>query len=116
MNALELELKNLRKECTEYKEEISNLNLTKKQLEKKYQMSQTKSQNLQRELDEEKQMCSLIRKDKDILNLQKEELERLRRQEISILEDQLHDLMMHFDTKAKIQEQVDNGMVSKEVG
>ena len=97
------------------KEELSNVTATKKQLDKKYQLTQTKCQNLQKEFDEEKQLCTLLRKDKDTLKQQKEELENLRKKEITSLEEQLHDLMMHFETQGKIQQQVDNGTIGKEV-
>jgi hypothetical protein len=106
----------VRKECTSLKEELVASTSAKKQVDKKCQLNQTKCQTLQRELDEERQMCSLLRKDKGLLTAQKEELERLRRQEITALEEQLHDLMIHFETQAKIQDQIESGTVSKEVG
>ncbi|KAL3123419.1 hypothetical protein niasHT_004591 [Heterodera trifolii] len=114
LNSLEAELCNVRTERDEARTELATTSTAKHQMEKKCQQMQQKTQNLQRELEEERQLNSLLSKDKELLGKQKEELERLRRQEIAGLEEQLHDLMAHFDTQAKVQRQVETGAVSKE--
>lgn len=70
---------------------------------------------MQGELDEERQICAYLRKDKDLLARQKDELEKLRRQEMATLEEQLNDLMMHFETQAKIQKELEKGTVNQKV-
>uniref|UniRef100_A0A183BMQ8 RING-type domain-containing protein n=1 Tax=Globodera pallida TaxID=36090 RepID=A0A183BMQ8_GLOPA len=114
LNALESELSTVRAEREATREELASTSAAKQLLDRKFQQTHQRAQHLQRELEEEKHLSSLLSKDKELLSKQKEELERLRRQEIVGLEEQLRDLMAHFDTQAKIQQQMDAGAVSKE--
>jgi hypothetical protein len=112
---LESELKSIRKELSYTTAELFTISNAKKQLDKKHTISQTKYQSLQTELDEEKQMCKLLRSDKELLLRQLEELEQKRKMEVGALEEQIHDIMLHFETEAKIKEKIESGVISKEV-
>uniref|UniRef100_A0A915MKN0 BRCA1-associated protein n=1 Tax=Meloidogyne javanica TaxID=6303 RepID=A0A915MKN0_MELJA len=114
VNSLEAELKSTRNELTSTGAELVTLSNAKKQLDKKYLSSQTKCQALQVELDEEKQMSKLLRTDKEFLSRQLEETNQKRKIEVGALEEQIHDLLLHFETEAKIKEQIENGTISKE--
>ena len=112
---MEAELKSTRNELTSTSAELVTLSNAKKQLDKKYLSSQTKCQTLQIELDEEKQMSKLLGTDKELLSRQLEETNQKRKIEVGALEEQIHDLLLHFETEAKIKEQIENGTISKEV-
>ncbi|CAK5075081.1 unnamed protein product [Meloidogyne enterolobii] len=114
INSLEAELKSTRNELTSTSAELVTLSNSKKQLDKKYLSSQTKCQTLQNELEEEKQMSKLLRIDKELLSRKLEETNQKRKIEVGALEEQIHDLLLHFETEAKIKEQIENGAVSKE--
>ena len=112
---MEAELKSTRNELTSTSAELVTLSNAKKQLDKKYLSSQTKCQTLQIELDEEKQMSKLLGTDKELLSRQLEETNQKRKIEVGALEEQIRDLLLHFETEAKIKEQIENGAISKEV-
>jgi len=112
---LESELKSIRNELTSTSAELLTLSNAKKQIDKKYLSSQTKCQTLQIELDEEKQMSKLLGTDKEHLSRQLEETNQKRKIEVGALEEQIRDLLLHFETEAKIKEQIENGAISKEV-
>uniref|UniRef100_A0A914I5K7 BRCA1-associated protein n=1 Tax=Globodera rostochiensis TaxID=31243 RepID=A0A914I5K7_GLORO len=114
LNTLESELCTVRAEREAAREELASTSAAKQLLDRKFQQTHQRAHHMQRELEEERHLSSLLSKDKELLSKQKEELERLRRQEIVGLEEQLRDLMAHFDTQAKIQQQMDAGAVSKE--
>jgi hypothetical protein len=80
MNAMESKLQTSEKEGTEIRGQLEQISTAKLQMEKKTQQLQQRNQKLQSELEVEKQMCVLLRKDKETLTLQKEALETLRRQ------------------------------------
>ncbi|KAE9550117.1 hypothetical protein FO519_006677 [Halicephalobus sp. NKZ332] len=105
-----LEMNNLRLELDESKAEVKKLNSNlqsmksaKENLEKKLNTANSKITKLQQELTEEQQMSEMVRKDKDMLLKQKEDLVWKNNIEIKDLREQLHDVMMHFDAKAKIE-------------
>jgi len=112
--ALEIDCNSSKRECAELQKEIGILTSSKVQSEKKNQQIQQRNKKLQLELDEERQICILLRKDKETLNQQKEALEQLRRTEIMALEEQVRDLMVHFESQAKIQDQLEHGNVTSE--
>jgi len=112
VNSLESDLQDVRKECSDLQKELARTSADKTQLEKKNQQIQQRNQKVQSELDDERYMCDLIRKDKETLYQQKIALEELRGKEITLLEEQVQDLMLHFETKSKLQEQAIKGGVS----
>ena len=60
-------------------------------------------------------MFKLLRADKELLLRKLEETEQRRKIEVGALEEQIHDIMLHFKTEAKIKEQIESGAISKEV-
>lgn len=70
---------------------------------------------MQSELETERQMSQLIIKDKEELLQQKTQLEARRAKEIEELQEQLRDLMLHFDAQQKVQEEMNKGGVTNEV-
>uniref|UniRef100_A0A915EHN2 BRCA1-associated protein n=1 Tax=Ditylenchus dipsaci TaxID=166011 RepID=A0A915EHN2_9BILA len=89
---LETDLQATTSENAELKEELSKL--TQKKLAK-----------TQSDLEEEKQMAELVRKHKELLLCQKEELESLSKKKISGLEEQISDLMVHFEFQEKLKQE-----------
>ncbi|KAI6171998.1 hypothetical protein M3Y98_00924100 [Aphelenchoides besseyi] len=112
---LESEISTLRTECAELKSNLTAVGSEKAQLEKKVQKSQQIIKKLQSDLEEERQVSTLVRADKETLTAKNAELERLRVSEIKNLEDQVKDLMMHFEVQNKLSEQVSNSHITAEI-
>ncbi|KAI1718495.1 zn-finger in ubiquitin-hydrolases [Ditylenchus destructor] len=112
--AMEVELRKKNAECAALKQELEQTNLAKLQAEKKQQQTQKKFLESSKNLEQEKQMTNMILKDKDLLSRQRDELEKLRMKEIAALEDQLQDLMRHFDAQSKFQDEVKTANVSQQ--
>ena len=104
--ALEVELEKKDSQLNKLKEELQQANTSKHSLEKKLHQVQARSTKLQNELDEERQVSKMALTDKNTLINQRDALEKLRLKEISALEEQVHDLMMHFDAQCKLQDVV----------
>lgn len=103
MNGLRSELDDARSEIKKLTTNLQSTKSAKEGLEVKLANANAKIQKLQQELTEEQQMSEMVRKDKDVLLKQKEDLVWKNNIEIKDLREQLHDLMMHFDAKAKIE-------------
>lgn len=111
---LDVELKSIKEECEGLRRTLAQTKLAKEQAEKKAQQATSKVHKLQSELDEERQMSKLIREDKDLLTRQRDELEKLRNKEIAGLEEQINDLMMHFEAQSRLRNQLANANVTAE--
>uniref|UniRef100_A0A914DKN8 BRCA1-associated protein n=1 Tax=Acrobeloides nanus TaxID=290746 RepID=A0A914DKN8_9BILA len=114
IEALQTEVQLTKNECNEMKEHLAHTNALRTALEKKYQQALTKIQKLQSELQEEKQMCQLARNDKDLLVQQKAHLESLRTKEINDLQEQIRDLMFHFEAQQKLQDELQKSELTTE--
>jgi chromosome segregation ATPase len=116
-------------ECSKLKSDLANVKNDKAQLEKKMQKAQQIIRKLQSDLEEEKQMSKLISADKETLTAKNVELEKLREvvrlklrrrktttpfQEIKNLQDQVNDLMMHFEAQTKLAQQVSDAKITTE--
>ena len=69
----------MKRECSDVKNELARITASKSQLEKKHHQLQLRHQKLQAELDEEKQMGEMSRKDKEVLMQKNDALEQLRK-------------------------------------
>jgi len=114
MSGLEKSLNETRAECSHLRAELDKVTQSRQQLDKKHQQITQKLQKLQSELEEEKQMGALMRADKQALTAERDELRQQKEVEVADLRDQLHDLMMHFEAQAKIQEQAEKGDITQE--
>lgn len=69
----------MKRECSDVKNELARISASKSQLEKKHHQLQLRHQKLQAELDEEKQLGEMSRKDKEVLMQKNDALEQLRK-------------------------------------
>ena len=112
---LKTELQETKTECQQFKSSLDSLKQAKDSLEKKLAAANAKAQKLQMDLKEEQQISEMVRKDKDVLQKQKEDLVWKNNIEIKDLREQLHDLMLHFEAQTKIQITLDSEEVTEQV-
>uniref|UniRef100_A0A1I7SSD0 BRCA1-associated protein n=1 Tax=Bursaphelenchus xylophilus TaxID=6326 RepID=A0A1I7SSD0_BURXY len=111
---LETEINKSCRDLEETNKKVVSLLIEKGNLEKKMAKSTQIIRKLQAELEDEKQMSKMIRDDKEILILKNQELEKLRATEIKALEEQISDLMMHFEAQTRLAEQLEKANVTSE--
>ncbi len=97
-------------ECKKYERMFSDSEKERKSLEKKSSQSATKLKKLEKELQDEKQMNECLRKNQEIwqekvaeLEKQLKKIEAQRKTEVTDLQDQVGDLMRHFEAQTAIE-------------
>ncbi|KAI6184194.1 hypothetical protein M3Y97_00570100 [Aphelenchoides bicaudatus] len=111
---LEKNLASTSGECNELQKRLAAVELEKTHLDKKCQKSQQIIRKMQSELEEERQMSKMLAEDKQVLTAKNVELEKLRVSEIKSLEEQVSDLMAHFEAQKQLSNQISNASVTED--
>ncbi|KAK6012098.1 hypothetical protein OSTOST_22760 [Ostertagia ostertagi] len=118
---LETKLSQSTNECKELRKEVQEATATKQANEKKHSQTVNKLAKVTSELKAEQEMNEMLRADQQLWKSKVLELEnkcvtseQQFSKRINELQEQVSDLMLHFDAQAKIQAQLDSSQVSKE--
>ncbi|RCN45602.1 zinc finger, C3HC4 type [Ancylostoma caninum] len=118
---LETKLTQSSSECKSLKKQLQEVSAAKQANEKKCVQTVSKLTKVTSELKEEREMNEMLRSDQQLWKHKVDELEKKCAtceqqfsQRISELQEQVSDLMLHFDAQSKIQAQLDSAQVSKE--
>lgn len=121
MEDLEAQLKRAVSECESLRDELSATQQAKAHVEKKQQANNVKLNKALMELKEEKSLNEMHRNDHRkwvekvvALETEKREKEEKTATQLADLQDQLNDLMMHFEAQNKLQEQLAKDNVTQE--
>ncbi|EPB73394.1 zinc finger, C3HC4 type [Ancylostoma ceylanicum] len=119
---LETKLTQSSSECKSLKKQLQEVSAAKQANEKKCLQTTSKLNKVTSELKEEREMNEMLRSDQQLWKHKVDELEKKCAtceqqfsQRINELQEQVSDLMLHFDAQSKIQAQLDSAQVSKEV-
>uniref|UniRef100_A0A7E4ZR17 BRCA1-associated protein n=1 Tax=Panagrellus redivivus TaxID=6233 RepID=A0A7E4ZR17_PANRE len=111
---LRLDLDEAKHDNARLKTMLESTKQSKESIEKKLAAAHTKIQKLQKELAEERDLAASVRADKEVLQRQREDLVWKNNIEIKDLREQLHDLMMHFEAKATIEDGVGGSLLTED--
>ncbi|EYB90803.1 hypothetical protein Y032_0214g2340 [Ancylostoma ceylanicum] len=118
---LETKLTQSSSECKSLKKQLQEVSAAKQANEKKCLQTTSKLNKVTSELKEEREMNEMLRSDQQLWKHKVDELEKKCAtceqqfsQRINELQEQVSDLMLHFDAQSKIQAQLDSAQVSKE--
>ncbi|KAK6738860.1 hypothetical protein RB195_020761 [Necator americanus] len=118
---LETKLSQSSTECKSLKRQLQEVNAAKQANEKKCSQTVSKLTKVTSELKEEREMNEMLRSDQQQWKHKVDELEKKCAscelqfsQRINELQEQVSDLMLHFEAQTKIQAQLDSAQVSKE--
>ncbi|KAL6734892.1 hypothetical protein Aduo_005383 [Ancylostoma duodenale] len=118
---LEAKLTQSSSECKLLKKQLQEVSAAKQANEKKCLQTVSKLTKVTSELKEEREMNEMLRSDQQLWKHKVDELEKKCAtceqqfsQRINELQEQVSDLMLHFDAQSKIQAQLDSAQVSKE--
>ena len=110
IEAVEEKFKKTYEECQKYERMFCDSEKERKNLEKKGSHNSTKLKGLEKELKEEKELNECLRKNQQIWKEKVDELEKKvkksdaeRKAEVADLQEQLSDLMTHFEAQAAIE-------------
>ncbi|KAJ1373263.1 hypothetical protein KIN20_035623 [Parelaphostrongylus tenuis] len=118
---LEAKLSQSSSECNELRNQVQAAVATKEANDKKHSQVVSKLNKVTSELKDEREMNEMLRKDQQlwknkVLELENKCLscEQLSLAKINELQEQITDLMLHFEAQSKLQSQLDSAQVSKE--
>ncbi|KJH52024.1 hypothetical protein DICVIV_01725 [Dictyocaulus viviparus] len=118
---LEAKLSKSSNECEELRKNLQTTVATKEANEKKHMQLTSKLNKVTSELKDEQEMNKMLRNDQElwknkVLELEKRcsSCEQQSSSKISELQEQVSDLLLHFEAQSKLQAQLDNAQVSKE--
>lgn len=118
---LEQKLSQSTSECKELRKQVQDVTQSKQANEKKHTQTVNKLAKVTSELKAEQEMNEMLRADQQLWKTKVVELEnkcvsceQQFTKRINELQEQVSDLMLHFDAQAKIQAQLDNSQVSRE--
>ncbi|CAJ0606797.1 unnamed protein product [Cylicocyclus nassatus] len=118
---LETKLSQSSAECKSLKQQLQEVNAAKHATEKKCSQAMSKLSKVTSELKEEREMNEMLRNDQQLWKHKVDELEekcvsceKQFSQRINELQQQVSDLMLHFDAQSKIQAQLENAQLSRE--
>ncbi|XGW08130.1 hypothetical protein V3C99_010886 [Haemonchus contortus] len=118
---LEAKLSQSTNECKELRKEVQEAAATKQANEKKHSQTVNKLAKVTSELKAEQEINEMLRADQQVWKSKVVELENKCAtselqfsKRINELQEQVSDLMLHFEAQAKLQAQLDSSQVSKE--
>ncbi|KAL3995005.1 BRCA1-associated protein 2 family protein [Acanthocheilonema viteae] len=120
---LEREVEETQQQCNELKKLLASCTQQRRTIEKKQQNTQNKLNKALAELEEERALNKLLRSDQEKWSTRLTEMEAkntgLHQKYVATINDlneQIRDLMMHFDAEAKIQNAIEtNEVTEKEI-
>ncbi|VDL81826.1 unnamed protein product [Nippostrongylus brasiliensis] len=118
---LEQKLSTSTSECKDLRKQMEEVTVAKQANEKKHSQAVNKLSKVTAELKAEREMNEMLRADQQLWKTKVSDLEKkciTCEQQFSVrineLQQQVSDLMLHFDAQAKIQAQLDSAQVSRE--
>ncbi|EFO26116.1 BRCA1-associated protein 2 containing protein [Loa loa] len=118
---LEKEVEGIRQECNELKKTLASCTQQRRTIEKKHQNTQNKLNKALAELADERALNELLRSDQEKWSARLAEMEakntNLHEKYVATVNDlneQIRDLMMHFEAEAKIQDAVEMNKVTEQ--